>query len=141
MSRLKSFLSPTTPWLGSAATPWLWMLTAFATTLLLSTAAQAALPTVQAVGGAANGDYMTQIRDYIGLIIGLVALVITGGAFLTVAGGSVSKFHEWRAGKAELGDFKMVIMVGALLLVIVVFIVTQAVGVIATSATFAGAGG
>lgn len=100
--------------------------------------AYAALPAVPA-GVPVGGNYMENVRDYIGLAIGLVALMIAGYAFIAVAGGSVAKFQEWRAGKAELGDLKMVFVIGGLLLIVVVYVLTQAVGVIATSGTFAGA--
>lgn len=103
-----------------------------------STGVYAALPAIPA-GVPAGSDYMTSFRDYFGLAIGLIVLLIASYAFVTVAGGSVAKFQEWRAGKAELGDLKMVIVVGALLLFIVIYVLTQAVGVIATSGTFAGA--
>lgn len=96
------------------------------------------LPSVTVAGGAASGDYLTQYRDYIGLAIGLFALIIVGYGFLEVAGGSLTKFKEWRAGKAELGELKSVMLFGGLVLVIVVFLVTQAAGLIATSSTFTG---
>ena len=103
----------------------------------VNNAVYAALPAVPA-GTPAGSDYMTSMRDYIGIGIGLIALIIAGYAFISVAGGSVAKFQEWRAGKAELGDLKMVFVIGALLLFIVIYVLTQAVGVIATSGTFAG---
>jgi integrating conjugative element membrane protein (TIGR03745 family) len=108
------------------------------TALTYAVAAQAALPPAPA-GAAAGSDYLGTMRDYIGLGIGLVALVLAGYAFVAVSGGAIAKFNEWRAGKAELGDLKMVFIVGGLLLLIVIYLVTQAVGVIATSGTFAGA--
>jgi len=102
------------------------------------TAAHAALP-AQPAGAPANGTFLENMRDYIGMGIGLVALVLAGYAFLAVSGGAIAKFNEWRMGKAELGELKMVFIVGGLLLLVVIYLVTQAVGVIATSGTFAGA--
>jgi integrating conjugative element membrane protein (TIGR03745 family) len=103
----------------------------------LCTSTYAALPTIPA-GVPSSGNYVETMRDYTGLVIGLIALVIMGYSFLAVAGGSVAKFKDWQAGKAELGDLKLVFAVGALLLISVVYVLTQAIGVIATSGTFAG---
>jgi integrating conjugative element membrane protein (TIGR03745 family) len=108
------------------------------TALSYAVAAQAALPPAP-TGAAAGSDYLGTMRDYIGLGIGLLALVLAGMAFIAVSGGAIAKFNDWRAGKAELGDLKMVFIVGGLLLLIVIYLLTQAVGVIATSGTFSGA--
>jgi len=119
---------------------WRWLITSFAALTLFSPAVHAALPAVTSSGGGAATDYMVQMRDYVGLAIGLIALVLSGYAFIAVSGGAIAKFNEWRAGKAELGDLKMVFIVGGLLLLVVIYLVTQAVGVIASSGTFAGGG-
>lgn len=114
------------------------MATVFGGAALFSCFAQAALP-VPPAGADAGGDYLVSMRDYIGMGIGLVALVLAAYAFVAVSGGAIAKFNEWRIGKAELGDLKMVFIVGGLLLLVVIYLVTQAVGVIATSGVFAGA--
>jgi integrating conjugative element membrane protein (TIGR03745 family) len=102
-----------------------------------ATAAYAALPTTPA-GVPTGGTMLENFRDYIGMAFGLLALVITGLAFFSVSGGALVKFGEWRQGKAELGDLKMVFIVGGLLLLVVIYLVTEGVKVIATSGTFAG---
>jgi integrating conjugative element membrane protein (TIGR03745 family) len=104
--------------------------------LLCANAAFAALPT-NPTGTNLQGNYLENMRDYVGMFFGLLALLLAGFAFLTVAGGSITKFNEWRAGKAELGDLKMVFMIGGLLLIVVIWLVTQLVGIISTSAAFA----
>lgn len=105
--------------------------------LAFSSVCYAALPT-QPTGVPTTGSYMENMRDYIGMGIGLVALVLAGYAFLAVSGGAISKFSEWRAGKAELGDLKMVFIVGGLLLLVVIYLVTEAVQVIPSSGSFVG---
>ena len=102
-----------------------------------ATAAYAALPT-QPAGVPTGGTMLENMRDYIGMGFGLIALVIAGMAFFSVSGGALAKFGEWRQGKAELGDLKMVFIIGGLLLLVVVYLVTEGVKVIATSGTFAG---
>ncbi|MBW8832293.1 MAG: TIGR03745 family integrating conjugative element membrane protein [Burkholderiales bacterium] len=129
MSRLTSFFNRTAPrcWMPAAIT------TASA---LVASVAHAALPT-NPTGVSTSGNYLENMRDYIGLAIGLVALVLAGWAFIAVSGGAIAKFNEWRVGKAELGDVKMVFIVGGLLLIVVIYLVTQAIGIIATSGAFA----
>ena len=128
MARLASFFR------GIAV--WRWLVTSFAALMLFLPAAHAALPAVTA-SGTGGTDYLVQMRDYVGMAIGLVALVLSGYAFIAVSGGAIAKFNDWRAGKAELGDLKMVFIVGGLLLLVVIYLVTQAVAVIASSGTFA----
>jgi integrating conjugative element membrane protein (TIGR03745 family) len=107
-------------------------------TLAASLAHAVGLP--QQPGGLnTSGNYLENIRDYFGLAIGLVALVISAYAFVVVASSAISKFVEWRTGRAEVGDLKMTIIMGGLLLIVVVYLSTEAIGVIATSGTFAGA--
>ena len=97
----------------------------------------AGLPTAPTSPDSGGSDMMHMMRGYLGWGIGLAALVITGAVFLNVSGGAMAKFNEWRAGKAEIGELKSVVVVGALLLIIVVTLATQAIGIIATSGTFA----
>jgi integrating conjugative element membrane protein (TIGR03745 family) len=105
---------------------------------LAASLAHAALP-APPQGLNTSGNYLENIRDYIGLAIGLLALVLSAYAFVVVASSAIAKFAEWRTGRAEVGDLKMTIIMGGLLLIVVVYLSTEAISVIATSGTFAGA--
>jgi integrating conjugative element membrane protein (TIGR03745 family) len=95
-------------------------------------------PTVGGVNTATQADSMTVMRDLAGSGIGLAMLVISSLGFLTVSVAGFSKFNDWRKGKAELGDLKVILIVGALLLAVMLYFGNQAVGVIGTAGTFSG---
>jgi integrating conjugative element membrane protein (TIGR03745 family) len=105
---------------------------------LAASLAHAALP-APPQGLPTSGNYLENIRDYIGLAIGLLVLALCAFAFVAVASSVISKFLEWRTGRAEVADLKMTVVMGGLVLIIVVYLSTEAAGVIATSGTFAGA--
>lgn len=119
---------------------WRWMLTLFAAvavmTLFTPDVFAAGLPTAPKSPDGGGDDMMHMMRGYIGWGIGLAALVIVAVVFINVGGGAIAKFNEWRSGKAEIGELKTLVVVGAMLLIIVVTLATAAIGVIATSTTF-----
>jgi integrating conjugative element membrane protein (TIGR03745 family) len=115
------------------------MTTAAVVALMVSPMANAALPTVVASGGtAAATDFLGQLRDYIGNATGLGLLVLTAISFIVVGGASLGVYSNYTKGKATLGDLKVTVIVGAILLMIVMYLAAQSAGVIGTTATFTG---
>lgn len=88
--------------------------------------ALAELPAIeQPSSGGGTGTYNT-FRGYLrdGLTLG--ALVICAIAFIVVANAAISCFHHVRQGKATWTEFGTFIIIGVILLVVIIWLVTQA---------------
>ena len=59
---------------------------------------------------------------------GVAFLVLLAGAFafFSVGGGAIAKFNEFRVGRAEAGDLMVYAVIGVVILVAVVYLLTQA---------------
>ena len=79
---------------------------------------------------AAEGDYIGQIQGYAHDIIIMVCLVIGAIAFVTVATNMVATYKEIGAGKKTWGDMGAHGGMGVLLLVFVIFLITEASSII-----------
>ena len=92
----------------------------------------AALPATAAPSNAAaKGDYIGLIKGYafdIGIVVGLVIGML---ALLVVSKNMIAVYNEIGAGKKTWGDMGMHGGMGVLLLVFVVYLLTEAAGVIA----------
>ncbi|MBC7501844.1 MAG: TIGR03745 family integrating conjugative element membrane protein [Herminiimonas sp.] len=98
---------------------------------LVADYALAALPTALNPGGsAATGDYIGLIKEYWKKGVALLALIICALAFLSVGGGGLAKFNDFRAGKAEIGDLTLFAVLGVIVLVTTVYLLTTADGII-----------
>jgi integrating conjugative element membrane protein (TIGR03745 family) len=88
--------------------------------------ALAELPTAVAADGAASGDYIEIGKEYFknGLIV--LGLIIATLGFIAVAAGGIAKFNEYRMGRAELGDLGVLAVVGAVVLVLMVYLLNEA---------------
>lgn len=93
--------------------------------------AQAALPdTADPTNAAADGDYIGLLKGYafdIAIVLGLILGTI---AFLAVAKNMVAVYNDIGAGKKTWGDMGMHGGMGVLLLVFVVYLLTEAAGII-----------
>lgn len=93
--------------------------------------AHAALPeTADPSKAAAEGDYIGLLKGYafdIAIVLGLVLGTI---AFLAVAKNMVAVYNDIGAGKKTWGDMGMHGGMGVLLLVFVVYLLTEAAGII-----------
>jgi len=100
-------------------------------TLLGASTVQAALPATAApTNAAAAGDYIGLIKGYafdIAIVLGLILGTI---AFLTVAKNMVAVYADIGAGKRTWGDMGMHGGMGVLLLVLVIYLITEASTVI-----------
>lgn len=93
---------------------------------------QANLPTPvdPNIGGAPGGNWLQLIRGYIGdgaVILGL-AIAIVG--LLWVAYTAVAKFNECRTGKAEWSELGVLGIVGAVVLLFMMFLLNEAATII-----------
>lgn len=93
--------------------------------------AHAALPdTADPTNAAADGDYIGLLQGYafdIAIVLGLILGTI---AFLAVAKNMIAVYNEIGAGKKTWGDMGMHGGMGVLLLVFVVYLLTEAAGII-----------
>jgi len=97
------------------------------TSLLATAPAQAALPTaVQAGQGVAAGDYIAIAQQYFKSGFLFLGLLLGAYGLYTVAGGAIGKFNEFRIGRAELSDVVVYAVVGVVILVILVYLLTEA---------------
>lgn len=93
--------------------------------------ALAALPAaVAAPQGAVSGDYIGLLKEYWKQGIAALVLIMGAYAFISVGGGAIAKFNDYRAGKAELGDLTMYAILGVIILVTVVYLLTTGGGII-----------
>ncbi len=99
---------------------------------IVMTPVQAALPvqTPPTTVSAAAGDWLNLILGYIadaGKVLGLAVAVF---AFLYVAWSGFAKFNEARRGRAEWGEVVVLGVVGAALLLLAGFLLTEAANTI-----------
>ena len=104
----------------------------FGTMLLLAHAyAQAALPdTADPTNAPSDGNYIELLKGYafdIAIVLGLILGTI---AFLAVAKNMVAVYNEIGTGRKTWGDMGMHGGMGVLLLVFVVYLLTEAAGII-----------
>ena len=110
---------------------WVKTFAAMAAMFALTEPAIAALPTALDPGGSgASGDYLALMQAYWKKGVAVLVLIVGALAFLSVGGGAVAKFNEYRAGKAELGDLTMYAVLGVILLIITVYLLTTSDGII-----------
>lgn len=95
-----------------------WMMTAMA---------QAALPTVAApTRGTTPGNFLKLIQDYAYDFAIFIGLAIAALALFVVAKNVITTYNDVPNGKATMGGVAVQAGVGVLLIVIIVFLVTEA---------------
>lgn len=102
----------------------------FAAALAVSPAMAALPAAVQPAGGAAAGDYIKLLQEYWKSGVAVMVLMVGAYAFVEVGGGAVTKFGEWRNGKAELTELKWFFFIGVVMLVAVIYLLTTANGIL-----------
>ena len=94
---------------------------------LLAGSAFAVLPAAVApAAGVAAGDYIAIMHQYWASGVAFLVLLAGAFAFFSVGGGAIAKFNEFRVGRAEAGDLMIYAVIGVVILVAVVYILTQA---------------
>ncbi len=95
--------------------------------LFAVTQAQAALPqTSDPTNAAADGDYIGLIQGYAYDILIVIGLIVATIGFITVAKNVIGVYNEIGAGKKTWGDMGMHGGMGVVLLVLVVYLLTEA---------------
>lgn len=79
--------------------------------------------------GTGNGIMQT-IRNYGYDIVLLVALLVVASMFVGVCYHAYSTYSEVQTGKKTWGQFGLVVAVGAILLVVGIWLLTQATGIL-----------
>ena len=117
--------------LGSAVSAW-WMRIGCAALALAGPRALAQLPEVSTPDGIDedSGDYIGVFQAYALQIVVLGGLLVAVAALFIVAKNMLSKYSEIATGRATWGELGMHAAAGVVLLVIVIFLMTQATGVL-----------
>lgn len=109
-----------------------WRAWAGAVAALAAARAAAQLPDVATPDGIDedSGDYIAVFQAYALQIVVLGGLIVAVAALFIVAKNMLSKYSEIASGRASWGELGMHAAAGVVLLVIVVFLMTQAAGVL-----------
>jgi integrating conjugative element membrane protein (TIGR03745 family) len=92
--------------------------------------AQLPTPIDPNIGGAPGGNWLQLIRGYIGDGAVILGLAIATVGLLWVAYTGVAKFNECRVGKAEWSELGVLGIVGAVVLLFMMFLLNEAATVI-----------
>jgi integrating conjugative element membrane protein (TIGR03745 family) len=103
---------------------WLW----FAT--FVSSQANAALPQMEAPSRGEGTNIIQTMQNYAFDGAALIGLLISAAAFCGVAYHAYGTFAEVQTGKKTWGQFGLTCTVGALLLVLSIWLLTKAAGIL-----------
>lgn len=108
-------LAPLSPLLFAAASP-----SVFA----------AGLPTMEDPSRGSGSGLMETLRNYGYDIVMLVALLVIASMFIGICYHAYTRYSEIHTGRATWGQFGLSVAVGAILLVVGIWLLTQATGVL-----------
>ena len=94
--------------------------------MLISSLANAGLPQMDAPSRGEGANMMETFKNYAYDSAGLVGLVVAVAAFLGVAYHAFGTYSEVQSGKKTWGQFGLTATVGALLLVVIIWLLTKA---------------
>ncbi|EJJ8281413.1 TIGR03745 family integrating conjugative element membrane protein [Salmonella enterica] len=100
----------------------------FCTGLFWSLAVRAELPKI--TGGANSADVMEDVKKMSHNGVSYAALVICALVFIVVVISCVGTYHKIGDGKANWFDFGVRVVVGAIMIVLVIYLLNKAVTVI-----------
>jgi len=93
---------------------------------IASTAQAASLPTLEDPSRGTGGGILQTLQNYGYDVIMLVALIVIASMFVGVCYHAYITYSEVQTGKKSWGQFGLVVAVGAMLLVIGIWLLTQA---------------
>ena len=96
----------------------------------LSPVAHAALPTLQDPSRGAGNGILQTIQNYGYDIVMLVALLVIAAMFVGVCYHAYNTYSEIHVGRKTWGEFGLTVAVGALLLVVGIYLLNNATGVL-----------
>ncbi|WP_426139217.1 TIGR03745 family integrating conjugative element membrane protein [Pseudomonas sp. DWP3-1-2] len=103
---------------------WLWA------SALMSSLAHAALPEMEAPSRGEGTNIIQTMQNYAYDGAALIGLLISAAAFCGVAYHAYGTFAEVQSGKKTWGQFGLTCTVGALLLVLTIWLLTKAAGIL-----------
>lgn len=92
--------------------------------------ALAELPTLEEPSGGSDDGILSTLQNYGADILMLIALLIIASMFVGVCYHAYTRYSEIHTGKATWGQFGLTVAVGALLLVIGIWLLTQATDIL-----------
>jgi integrating conjugative element membrane protein (TIGR03745 family) len=90
----------------------------------------AGLPAIQDPSRGAGNGIMTTLQNYGYDIVLLVALLVISAMFVGVCYHAYNSYSEIHTGRRTWGDFGLTVSVGAILLVVGIWLLTTATGVL-----------
>ena len=95
---------------------------------VLSPFAHAELPTLENPSRGAGSGIMETLQNYGYDIVMLVALLVVASMFIGVCYHAYTRYAEIHIGRATWGQFGLTVAVGAILLVVGIWLLTEAIG-------------
>jgi integrating conjugative element membrane protein (TIGR03745 family) len=96
----------------------------------LSSVVQAQLPTLEDPSRGTGGGIMETLRNYGYDIVLLIALLVVASMFIGVCYHAYSTYSEIHTGRKTWGQFGLTVAVGAVLLVVGIWLLTAATGIL-----------
>ncbi len=100
------------------------------TTLIPSLALAQGLPTLEDPSRGTGSGIMDTLRNYSYDMVMLIALLVVASMFIGVSYHAYSRYAEIHTGRATWGQFGLSIAVGAILLVVGIWLLTRATGIL-----------
>ncbi len=97
---------------------------------VLSPVAQAALPTLENPSRGTGTGIMQTLQNYGYDIVMLIALLVVASMFVGVCYHAYTRYAEIHIGRSTWGQFGLTVAVGAILLVVGIWLLTEAIGVL-----------
>ncbi|MFC4160712.1 TIGR03745 family integrating conjugative element membrane protein [Chitinimonas lacunae] len=94
------------------------------------TAFAAGLPTMEDPSRGQGDGILQTLQNYGYDIVMLVALLVVSSMFVGVAYHAYTRYSEIHTGRATWGQFGLTVAVGAILLVVAIWMLTKATGVL-----------
>lgn len=102
----------------------------FLTPVLLPIQAHGALPSLEDPSRGAGDGILITMQNYGYDIVMLVALLVIASMFIGVCYHAYTTYSEIHAGRKTWGQFGLTVAVGALLLVVGIWLLTKATGIL-----------
>lgn len=92
--------------------------------------AQGRLPTMEDPSRGAGSGILQTLQNYSYDIILLISLLVVASMFIGVCYHAYTRFSEIHTGRATWGQFGLTVAVGAILLVVGIWLLTKATGIL-----------
>lgn len=96
---------------------------------LYTSAAWADLPAIEQPSSGGGGGVINTFKGYIKDGFALGGLLLAAAGFIVVALAALSSFHDVREGKAKWAHFVTFVLVGAILLVVIIWLANKALDI------------